>query len=279
MTMFRRSAGLAAVSTLAIVFLGAPAGAEEIDDNLRFELTRGSATYEKPMVELKPGDWLLATTKRFAGAEALAPHAGKPVTFVFEFESQGKSLATHRFNRDFHVTDKFFKFNLIPDPSTNDDKALRWDWSGGLARALSQLPQGKHPVTIRGHVDAGGARTMVVRGAMVYDNSDGNGDMAKIADAIDKNASVDMQAINAAHQPKHVEFPVTFTIRNACGQAVTVKYRVPGNREASINLGGLQSKKVTALAMDSLIVIKGGKASSGPMPSRSSEGKTLTVCK
>ena len=250
----------------------------EMDNNVKFEMERGSATYEKPMIEFKPGDWVRAYTKKF-DYKGLSGLAGKEVNFTYEFESGGRNLATHSFRREFKITGSYFKLNILPNPDSTEDVTFRWDWSGNLAKALSTLPGGKHEIIVRGYVEGNGAKTMVVRGQMVYDNRGGNGKLSEVAAKIEKKRGFNIQKENAKHMPKHQDFPVNVTLHNACLDKIVVRYRTTGNREASVVLFGRQSKKVVALALESLLVHRRGKVNSGPTVSRRSEGKTLRVCR
>ena len=262
-----------------LFFLWSPAGLRaEMDNNVKFEMVRGSATYEKPRVEFRPGDWVQAYTKKF-NHQGLSGLAGKEVTFLYEFESGGKNLATHSFRRKYAHKGAYFKLNILPDPDSNIDIVFRWDWSGNFARALAGLAPGRYEITLRGFVEADGQKTMIVRGDMVFDNRGGNGKLSEIAARIDKKRGFDSQKENAKFQPKHVDFPVNVTLYNGCLDRIVVRYRTRGNHESSVTLNGRQSKKVVALALESLLVHRRGKVQSGPTVSRRSEGKTLRVCR
>ena len=252
--------------------------AQNIDNNLIFELEKGTVTYEKPSVEFAPGDWLLAYTRKLNTA-SLEPLKDKDVKYIFKFESNGKQIAEHTFTKKLDNISSYFKFNLIPNPDSGIDIKFRWDWSGKLAKALSELPAGRHPVTVLGFIEGEGKKIPIVKGQFLYDGSQGKGSLAAIAGKIDSKAGFDSQKENAKHMPAHVDYPVEITLYNNCLDQVSVKYRTTGNRESNIHLYGKQRKNVTALALESLIVSRKGKTYSGPTVSRSSKGKTITVCK
>ena len=252
--------------------------AQNISNNLIFALEKGSATYEKPSVEFAPGDWLAAYTRKL-DTKSLEPLKDKDVKYIFEFEFNGKQIAEHTFTKKLDHIESYFKFNIVPNPDSGIDIKFRWDWSGKLATALSKLPSGLHPVTVQGFVEGDGKKIPIVKGQFIYDARNGKGSLDTIAGKIDSKATYDSQKENAKHMPAHVDFPVAITLYNNCLDQVSVKYRTTGNRESNIHLYGKQRKNVTALALESLIVSRKGKTYSGPTVSRSSKGKTITVCK
>jgi len=162
--------------------------ATEIPPNLIFAVDKNGSTYEGRSLEFEPGHWVEASTNSFDKGlrEAMA---GMDVTFSYEFSTGGKVLAVHSFPRKMDLSGGFFKFNILPNPDSPPDPPLRKDWSGNLAKALSALPSGKHPIDVRGFVELDGGKAMVLRGTITYKNAGGNGALASIASKIDALSS------------------------------------------------------------------------------------------
>ncbi|MGV8081589.1 MAG: hypothetical protein AB2L22_16205 [Syntrophales bacterium] len=253
--------------------------AGEISPNLQFSVTKNLTTYEGSNMEFVPGDWVVGFTKSF-DKQVAAENQDKDVTFIYEFHTDGKLLATHSFKRKFQLQGSYFQFNILPDPSSSVNKSLRWDWSGRFAVALSTLSAGKHPILVKGYIESNGKKTLVMLGTVTYNNTGGNGQMASYGPQIDKNASFDIEAENAKFKSKGEWEDFRLNVYNDCGVRVIIKFANKKSSDWTLSLSPLETKSITITDMESIYVKKPGRDFiSGPSVSTFDKGKTIRLCR
>lgn len=263
------------------------AAAQDIANNLIFAVEvakQRGALYERPTMEFEPGDWVAAYSNKI-NLDSLKNYQGQTVDFVYEFSNKGSVIATHKFQRKLELTDKYFKFNILPDPWSSIDKSFRWDWSGNFASSLSKLPAGIHEITVAGYIAKGGDRTMFVKGVISYNNKDGNQKMAEYAQRIEKEKGFDIVKQNEDFSKKHGRAAdnieqIQTTVYNNCGREVVINF---ANKKSSSNYVRLryhETLNITINDSESIYISwKGKSAYSGPTIGSFEKGKTVNLCK
>lgn len=263
------------------------AAAQEIANNIIFAVEvakQRGALYERPTMEFEPGDWVAAYSKN-VNLGSLKNYQGQTVDFVYEFSNNGKVIATHKFQRKFELSDKYFKFNILPDPWSSTDKSFRWDWSGNFAASLNKLPTGVHEITVAGYIAKGGDKTMFVKGALTYNNKDGNQKMAEYATLIEKEKGFDIVKQNEEFAKKHGRADdnieqIQTTVYNDCGREVVINFANEKSSSNYVSLRYHESLNITINDGESVYISwKGKSAYSGPTIGSFEKGKTVYLCK
>jgi hypothetical protein len=261
-----------------------PAVSSDIDNNIKFGITKDRTLWEKPYPEFGPGDWLYADVNKL-DKPIVEKFNGKDAAVLIEYESAKKIIASDKFQRKLDIQYGYIKFNVIPDPDSTEDVKLRWDWSGKFAAALSKLPAGEHEITVRAYFQSGKDKNIFAKGNMLYKNKSGNGKMADIAKGIEKNKGFDIVKENEEFTKKHgratdTEEQIEVTVYNNCGQDVVITYanqRTSGNH---LNVRWLQSQKIVVSDLETVYIkFKGKSIISGPSIGSFEKGKTINLCK
>lgn len=261
-----------------------PLAAQTTEPNLMVGVkTAAGSMSESALASFEPGDWVYAFTRKL-DKSLEGRFKDQKVVFRFDILKEGNLLAQHSFEKVYNFSGTYLKFNLLPDPHSTDPLSFRWDWSGNLAKALSQLPKGEHTLDIQGFLIAGGDTLPIVSGKMIYNNLKGNGKMAEYANLIEKNKSFDQTAQNVAFDKKNpiskkvVLVPIK--LFNNCGYYRQVKHFSPvGDKIYGFASG--QTKALNVPDGNWLYRLEGSSdwKSFGPTINLKDKGKTFKICR
>jgi hypothetical protein len=162
--------------------------------NMNFEVTSSNnSTMEvssSSVGSFRPEEFLVGVLKKFL-EPVPAEFKGKQVIYIIEAFTADRRIHQQAFKRTAPGA-TWWKFNLIPDPTSNMDASFRIDWNGDLVRSLSQLPAGKHLIDVKTYLELGDKRVHIGWGEINFDNSQKtNIDLKKRGDDIDKKSSFD----------------------------------------------------------------------------------------
>jgi hypothetical protein len=264
--------------------LQSPLIAQVLEPNLLVGVkTADGGMSESTSASFVPGDWVYAFTRKLPPSLE-SRFKNQKVVFRFDILKEGNLLAQHRFEKVYNFSGTYLQFNLLPDPHSTDSLSFRWDWSGNLAKALSQLPKGKHNLEVQGFLISGEETLPIVVGNMTYNNENGNGKMAEYAALIEKNKGFDQTAQNKAFDKKNPiskkAVLVPIKVLNNCGTYRQVKHFSPFGDKV-YGFGSGQIKALNVPDGNWLYRLEGGSnwKSFGPTIGTRDKNKTFKICR